>query len=187
MDRICSDRMFVFVAIMASDLIESFLRLNFVVKELQDIAFKILPTLKLPPQNCPKLITMIADWVRDDRLSRVPIFKTAADKHVSVDALREFLGRQCNYVDKEVKGRRKADLWLMVNNKLIGAGAYNGKLIGADMADIAPCQLVESRPISRLKKKLKREWTKGASLMRRQLISAKIKKAFKQYTYEELR
>ena len=68
MDRICSDRMFVFVAIMASDLIESFLRLNFVVKELQDIAFKILPTLKLPPQNCPKLITMIADWVRDDRL-----------------------------------------------------------------------------------------------------------------------
>ena len=114
----------------------------------------------------------------------MPIFKTAADKHVSADALREFLSHQCNYVDKEVKGRRKADLWLMVNDKLIGAGPHNDKLIGAGMADIAPCQLVESRPIRHLKKKLKREWTKGASLMRRQLISAKIKKAFKQYTMD---
>ena len=170
----------IFVVIMASDLIVSFLQLDFIVGELQDVAFKILPTLKMPPQNLKKLITMIADWVRDDRPSRVPNLIGAADRYVPVQALRAFLVHQCNYADKVLNRCKKPDLWRMACDMMIGE-----KPVSAGKApDPAPYQLVEARPLRRLQKKLKREWAKGASLMRRQLISGKIKKAFKQYTKE---
>ena len=172
--------------------------------ELRELSLQVLPIIQLPRGTESRLVADLLSWVGDDVQNKLPALYKQALKFTNRRQLTDFLRNDCKVkIPQRIK---KDDIALMILDELrksldadtrmaADIDSATGLARAADTADAAmdvdvadaaiATQVVVKEPLRQLRKTLKRTWIKGASLIRRKLISNQIRRALAAYTLED--
>ena len=184
----------------SADLLRRFV-LELTVFQIRDVCLQVLPIVELPRGSVEKLVSELIRWADGDVEKRLPHLWKHALRYKTRDSLAWFLRVDCevkfprslkkdqiaDMVLAQLLKRRSVDVSMAADlpkPSVDGRTAVDVSTATAVADPMLGAQLVETEPLRRLRKVLKRSWIKGASLMRRKQKSEQIRRRIKAYTLE---